>query len=72
MMFLDSSLQTALAVFVERWLGYPKFLFVLFGHPVQWMGSLITYLDTQFNTTPHIKNMSRVNGVLGVAVQAGA
>ena len=66
MMFLDSSLQTALAVFIERWLGYPKFLFVLFGHPVQWMGSLITYLDTQFNTTPHIKNMSRVNGLLAL------
>ena len=42
----------AMAVLVERFTGYPKGLFRILGHPVQWMGAVIGWLDETFNTAP--------------------
>jgi len=45
-------LPCALACLVERYVGYPMVLQRLFGHPVQWVGALITWLDNSLNTKP--------------------
>ncbi len=39
----------ALALLVERRLGYPKSIHDRIGHPVEWMGKLIAALDAQLN-----------------------
>ena len=42
----------AMAVLVERFIGYPTGVFRILGHPVQWMGAVIGWLDETFNTAP--------------------
>jgi adenosylcobinamide-phosphate synthase len=42
----------AIACITERFIGYPPALFKIIGHPVQWIGDLITSLDTTLNTKP--------------------
>ena len=45
------SLATALAAaLIERVIGYPKWLLRAIGHPVMWIGALIGWADTRFNT----------------------
>ncbi len=69
---LDVFSQPALSVAVERLVGYPNWLFRLFGHPVTWMGYLITYMDEKMNTTAHVKGLSRLNGVLAMLLLCAA
>ena len=38
-----------LALILERFTGYPDWLFRLIGHPVTWIGRLISQLDTRWN-----------------------
>jgi adenosylcobinamide-phosphate synthase len=38
-----------LAVAFEAWLGYPAALFAAIGHPVTWIGALISVLDRRLN-----------------------
>ena len=40
---------TALALIVERGAGYPKPLYKKIGHPVEWIGALISKLETELN-----------------------
>ncbi len=40
---------TALALIAERWIGYPKSVHDRIGHPVEWLGRLITALDARLN-----------------------
>jgi adenosylcobinamide-phosphate synthase len=42
----------AIACITERFIGYPPAVFKVIGHPVQWMGDLISWLDTSLNTKP--------------------
>lgn len=44
--------HAALACLIEKYVGYPDGLFKTFGHPVQWMGALIAWLDNSLNTKP--------------------
>ncbi len=44
--------HAALATLIERFVGYPDGLFRIFGHPVQWMGAFIAWLDERLNTKP--------------------
>ena len=44
-----------LALLIERSLGYPPVLVKLIGHPVIWMGALITWLERRLNTGGHRK-----------------
>ncbi|GHC78404.1 adenosylcobinamide-phosphate synthase CbiB [Limoniibacter endophyticus] len=37
------------ATLIERYTGYPQWLFAQIGHPVTWMGTLITWLEKQLN-----------------------
>ena len=58
--------NAALALFVERYVGYPEYFQRLIGHPVQWVGFLINLLDIQVNRpeAPPIEN--RVRGALAM------
>lgn len=66
MILFDAFAQPFLALLMERFVGYPPQLFNSIGHPVQWMGRFITVLDEKLNTTPHVKNLGRVNGLLAL------
>ena len=43
-------LLAPLALLIERFVGYPPRLFRLIGHPVTWIGALITWLEVRLNT----------------------
>ena len=43
-------LLAPLALLIERAFGYPPALFKLIGHPVIWMGALITWLEARLNS----------------------
>jgi adenosylcobinamide-phosphate synthase len=68
----DAMAQPAISVLVERFVGYPNWLFKLIGHPVTWIGSLITYMDEKMNRMAHIKWMSRLNGMLALVLLLAA
>ena len=53
-------LVAPLALIFERAFGYPRLLLGSIGHPVMWMGALITWLETRLNTGPR----RRFNGVV--------
>lgn len=55
---------TALALLVERFTGYPQALHRLIGHPVEWIGRFIGWLDRRFN--PPERPASRPAGVLAL------
>ena len=42
-------LMAPLALLIERVVGYPPVLFKLIGHPVTWMGALITWFEVRLN-----------------------
>jgi len=56
----------ALALLIETFVGYPAALQNLIGHPVQWIGSLITYLDEGLNDGEAAASQNRTNGVIAV------
>jgi adenosylcobinamide-phosphate synthase len=43
-------LLAPLALLIERVVGYPAWLYKVIGHPVTWMGTLISWLDTRLNS----------------------
>ncbi len=54
----------ALALLLERQVGYPKLLQALIGHPVEWIGAGIAWLDGALN---HGNNRKQ-RGVLAISV----
>jgi adenosylcobinamide-phosphate synthase len=57
-------LLTPLAQLIERVAGYPAWLYRLIGHPVTWMGALISWLELRLNTD----GRRRLKGVLMLAL----
>jgi adenosylcobinamide-phosphate synthase len=57
-------LLAALALLIERVIGYPAWLYKVFGHPVTWTGALISWLDARLNTGSN----RRLNGVFALAL----
>jgi adenosylcobinamide-phosphate synthase len=59
---------TFLALLTERVFGYPDWVYRLIGHPVTWIGALISALDERWNkegdTPPH----RRLWGIVALAV----
>ncbi len=53
-------LLAPLALLIERVLGYPTWLYKAIGHPVTWIGALISWLDTRLNAGTN----RRLKGVL--------
>jgi adenosylcobinamide-phosphate synthase len=56
------------ALIVERFLGYPDWLFRRIGHPVTWIGWLISRLDTAWNRDTDSFTTRKRNGVLALAL----
>ena len=65
-------LQAALALLVESLIGYPKLLYELIGHPVEWFGRLISYLDNMLNDPGAPPCDARRTGIAAVAAMIGA
>lgn len=57
---------TALALLIERFIGYPEVLTRRIGHPVQWIGALIAGLDAKLN--PPEKPGNRFTGVAALLI----
>ena len=58
----------ALALAVERFTGYPQALQTAIGHPVQWIGKLICWLDDTFNDPFLDADASRLMGAAALAL----
>ena len=55
---------TALALIIERFIGYPQAIHRVIGHPVEWIGRFISWLDRRFN--PPEQPASRLAGVVAL------
>jgi adenosylcobinamide-phosphate synthase len=59
---------TAAALLVEAAIGYPPFIYRAIGHPVTWMGALLTGLENRLNREGDRFARRRMLGVLTLAV----
>ena len=67
-LFLETHLAiAAVALLMERLFGYPSALHRWIGHPVEWMGKLIGWLDRFFNDPP----TDKLRGVQALLVLLG-
>lgn len=57
-----------LALIIERALGYPDRLIRLIGHPVIWIGALISLLDRNFNRDSYSPARRRLLGFVALVV----
>ncbi len=57
-----------LALIVERFAGYPDWLFKLIGHPVTWIGRLISQLDSRWNRETDDFAIRKNMGIKALAV----
>lgn len=62
----------ALALLVERWLGYPKSIHDRIGHPVEWMGKLLAALDARLNVAEAEPVEGKALGGLALALLLAA
>ena len=60
--------SAALALMVERFAGYPKPLHDRFGHPVEWIGRLISALDRALNRPERPTAENRFRGLMALAL----
>lgn len=56
----------ALALVLEYFVGYPRALFNMVGHPIQWIGKLIAYLDEGLNDPDLEDDDQRNHGIFAV------
>ncbi len=57
-----------LALIIEAVAGYPDALLRRIGHPVEWIGALITHAERAWNLASLPFERRRLNGVLALAV----
>jgi adenosylcobinamide-phosphate synthase len=62
----------AVATLIERYFGYPDALFRIIGHPVQWIGAFIAWLDQSLNTKPDDEIEGLLRGGITVILLLGA
>jgi adenosylcobinamide-phosphate synthase len=68
-MSLSLTLQIAFAaLLVERVFGYPRVLQNAIGHPVQWMGDLLAFLDHSIHRSASAKAIDIAKGVFALVV----
>jgi adenosylcobinamide-phosphate synthase len=60
--------SAALALLVERFVGYPPAVFDKIGHPVIWIGRVITWTDRTFNRPGVSRSEGRLRGVIALAI----
>ncbi|BCM20307.1 adenosylcobinamide-phosphate synthase CbiB [Mesorhizobium sp. J8] len=63
-----SVLIAFLSLAVERALGYPDWLFNAIGHPVSWIGRLISFLDRRLNRATDSDELRRRRGVQALLI----
>lgn len=61
-----------LALIAERIIGYPDWLYRAIGHPVTWIGRLITRLDREWNREDETFEVRRQRGIMALVVILGA
>lgn len=61
-----SVLIAFISLVVERIVGYPNWLFRAIGHPVTWIGLLISFLDRALNRASRFDTARRLCGVLAL------
>jgi len=61
-----SPLLAAAALLIEAAFGYPDRLYRVIGHPVTWMGGLLTWLEARLNRGPPLAR--RASGALALVV----
>ena len=54
------------ALLIERLVGYPRWLQWMLGHPVIWMGTILSGLDTRLNRRPESKFTGRIGGTIAL------
>lgn len=64
---MDIFWRAFLAALIERFTGYPESLLKAVGHPVQWMGSAIDWLDANVNVRPHEPLEGKLRGFAALA-----
>jgi adenosylcobinamide-phosphate synthase len=62
----------ALALVIENFMGYPPALFKIIGHPVQWIGALISYIDDGLNDPDVPPEQNRRHGILALILLCAA
>jgi adenosylcobinamide-phosphate synthase len=62
----------ALVLVIENILGYPPALQKLIGHPVEWIGKLITYIDDGLNDPEVLPEQNRRHGIFAVILLCAA
>jgi adenosylcobinamide-phosphate synthase len=65
---MDIFWRAFLAALTERFTGYPESVQNAIGHPVQWMGAAIDWLDANLNTSPHDITEGRLHGVVALLI----
>jgi adenosylcobinamide-phosphate synthase len=66
-MDLSTTLPTAfVALVIERILGYPRPLLRRIGHPIEWIGQVVSHLDRRFNLERSEKWRGRFEGTLAI------
>ena len=60
-MFADLAL---VAIATEAMVGYPNAVYRLIGHPVTWIGKLITWCDEAWNSDTRSPHERRLHGVV--------
>ncbi len=61
-------LLTFLALLIERLVGYPDWIYRLIGHPVTWIGRLISTFDTRWNQEGDDTHHRRRRGVAALVL----
>ncbi|MEM1370703.1 MAG: adenosylcobinamide-phosphate synthase CbiB [Pseudomonadota bacterium] len=61
-----------LAFMVDAAVGWPNLVFRAIGHPVTWIGQLISLCDRRLNVTTYAEHMRRALGIFTLLVVAGS
>ncbi len=64
--------SAALALLAERFAGYPKSVFDKIGHPVMWIGQLISVLDRNLNRPGAAVREGRMRGLIALGLLLAA
>jgi adenosylcobinamide-phosphate synthase len=64
----ETMVLASLALWIENLLGYPPFLYTHIGHPVEWIGRLISGLDNRLNQPADSDRVRCQKGVLALLV----
>lgn len=60
--------STALSLIVERFIGFPDKIYRQIGHPIEWIGWWIGWLERRFNDPDAALLQARLRGVLALAL----